>query len=415
MFCMSTTNAHRLARMTGRDPNEAHRAASPLELLFDLAFVLAIGAASGEFAHYVAEAHIAAALGGFGFAMFTICWAWINFTRFASAYDTDDWVYRLLTMVQVIGVVVVALGVPRLFESVDEGEHIDNRIVVIGYVIMRVAVVALWLRAARQDEPRRATALGYAKYIALAQIGWVVVAVIELDYWPTTVIAVLLFTLEAACPIFIERKEGATPWHAHHIAERYALLTIIALGEGIFGTVAAVSAIVEDSGWTVETALVIVAGVGLTFGLWWTYFLLPSGRVLARRRGRQWGWSYGHFAIFASVAATGAGLHVAAYVIEGHSELGAVGAVLSVAIPVIVFCVSLFVLYDYLVGAFDGFHVWLMAGTMAVLVLAVALAAGGASIGLCLIVVMLAPAVIVVGYETIGHRHEAAFLHSIEG
>lgn len=412
----TTTNAHRLARMVGRDPNQAHRAASPLELLFDLAFVLAIGIAADELAHYVAEGHIAAALGGFGFAMFSICWAWINFTWFASAYDTDDWVYRLLTMVQVIGVVVLALGLPRLFESIDEGQHIDNQLLVIGYVIMRIALVAQWLRAARQDPKRRATALVYAKYIALAQVGWVVVALVGLDYWPTVTIAVALFTAEATVPIFAERKTSGTPWNAHHIAERYALLTIIALGEGIFGTVAAVSAIVEETGsWTMEPVLVIIAGIGLTFGLWWNYFLIPSGRILAQRRGRQWGWSYGHFVIFLSVAATGGGLHVAAYVIEGHSHLGAVGAVLAVAIPVLVFCASLFVLYDYLVGSFDPFHLWLGGGALLLLIVAVALAAGGASIGLCLIVVMLAPAVIVVGYETIGHRHEAAMMARIEG
>src|SRR3954454_8420156 len=102
---------HRRARMGGRDPDESHRVATPLELLFDLTFVVAYGRAADELAHYLAEDHLKAALLGFGFCAFAITWAWINFSWFASAYDTDDWVYRLLTMLQMVGVLVLALGI----------------------------------------------------------------------------------------------------------------------------------------------------------------------------------------------------------------------------------------------------------------------------------------------------------------
>ena len=96
--------------MTGRDPDESHRAATPLELLFDLTFVVAFGIAADELAHYLAEDHIRTSLLGFCFVAFAISWAWINFSWFASAYDTDDWVFRLLTLVQMVGVLVLALG-----------------------------------------------------------------------------------------------------------------------------------------------------------------------------------------------------------------------------------------------------------------------------------------------------------------
>src|SRR6195952_1370774 len=96
----SRTLSHRLARMTGRDPGQAHRAATPLELLFDLAFVVAFGQAADQMAHLVAGGHIAPGLGAFVFAMFSVCWAWINFSWFASAFDTDDWFFRVATMVQ---------------------------------------------------------------------------------------------------------------------------------------------------------------------------------------------------------------------------------------------------------------------------------------------------------------------------
>ena len=408
METMSTQIVSRLVRMTGRDPAESHRGATPLELLFDLAFVLAIGQAADSFAHLLAEGHIASALGGFAIAMSSICWAWINVTWFASAYDTDDWYYRLLTMVQLIGVVVLALGIPALFESIDHGEHVNNQLVVVGYVVMRIALVAQWLRAARQDPERRATAIAYAKLVSIAQVGWLACAFIPLDFWPTLVFAGVLFAVEMTVPPIAERKSSGTPWHPHHMAERYGLLTIIALGEGIFGTVAGVSAIVESQGWSLEAVLVIVAGVGLTFGLWWTYFIVDTGAVLAMHRKRLWGFGYGHILVFMAVAGTGAGLHVAAYVIEEHSELGTLGAVLSVAIPVAVFCGTVFGLYLYLTRFFDTLHVWLMSAATGVILIAIACAVLGASIGWCLIVLMLAPAMIVVGYETVGHRHAEA-------
>ena len=102
--------AHHRRRFSGRDPDEAHRAATPLELLFDLTFVVAFGIAANELAHYLADGHVWPGILGFVFATFAVSWAWINYSWFASAYDTDDWVFRLATMVQMVGVIVLALG-----------------------------------------------------------------------------------------------------------------------------------------------------------------------------------------------------------------------------------------------------------------------------------------------------------------
>lgn len=406
---------HRLLRMTGRNPHEPHRSATPLELLFDLTFVVAISQASSQLAHLLAEGHVASGLTAFGFSMFAICWAWINFSWFASAYDTDDWFYRITTMVQMIGVLVLALGLPAVFHSIDEGEHLDNGIVVAGYVIMRIAMVAQWLRAAKDDPARRRVALSYAGFITLAQVGWIALAWADPTIGVVFLVAPLLYLIELGGPVVSEARFGDTGWHPHHIAERYGLLTIITLGEGVFGTVASVSAVVEKQGWSSEAILLVVAGIGLTFGLWWNYFVLPSGPMLARYRRRSWVWGYGHIVVYASIAATGAGLHVAAYLIEGVAEIGIFGAVLSVAIPVLIFCASLFVLYSLLVGEVDTFHIGLFAGTVIVLAVAAVLAAAGASLGLCLLVVTAAPAVIVIGYEALGYRHQAAVLARASG
>ena len=116
--------SHRLRRMTGRDPHEQNRVATPLELLFDLTFVIAFGLSAAQLADLLADGHVGAAVAGFAFSTFGVSWAWINFSWFASAYDTDDWLYRLTTMLQMIGVIVLALGVDlpdRALMSVEPG------------------------------------------------------------------------------------------------------------------------------------------------------------------------------------------------------------------------------------------------------------------------------------------------------
>ncbi len=365
--------------MTGRDPHESHRAATPLELLFDLTFVVAFGVAASEFAHVLAAGHVAAGLAAFFFAMFAVCWAWINFSWFASAYDTDDWIYRLMTMLQMVGVIILALGLPQLYASIEHGGRVDNSVVVAGYVVMRISMVAQWLRAASQDPQRRRACLTYALWITVAQIGWIV-SIFVLTSVPVTFAIVLTLTLlELAGPFIAETRLGGTPWHAHHIVERYALFAIIALGEGVVGTVASLSAVVGEQGWSVAAVFVGVAGTGLTFGMWWTYFVFPPAAILHVRRERSFLFGYLQIPVFASIVATGAGLHVAAYYVEHHSELGSVATVLSVVIPVGAFITSVYVLYTVITYTVHLFHVLLLVLTAAVLGLAVLLAANGIS------------------------------------
>ena len=400
---------HRVRRMAGRDPHEVHRAATPLELLFDLTFVVAFSQAANELSHYLAEGHIRTAIVGFCFAMFAVCWAWINFSWFASAFDTDDWIYRTATMVQMIGVIILALGLPTMFASIDAGELVDNRVMVGGYIVMRVAMVFQWLRAARQDPIRRPACLTFAVTISMAQVGWIVVLLAETSVLVMFLWVVVLVAVELLGPIIAERKVR-TPWHAHHIAERYGLLAIIALGEAIIGTVAALSVVIEQTGWTFDATVLGLAGIGLTWGLWWIYFIVPSAEILHAHRERAFLWGYGHIVVFAGIAAVGAGLHVAAYYLEGVSHLDATATILAIAVPLGIVIVGIYALYSYLVRDFDPFHLFLLAGTIAVLVVAVVLAAAGARMTVCLLVLGLAPLVTIVGYELRGHRHLAAVL-----
>ncbi len=284
--------SHRHRPLSGRDPNEAHRTATPLELLYDLTFVVAFGTAANELAHYLAEGHFGAAIGGFCFAVLAVVWAWMNYSWFASAYDNDDWVFRVATMVQMVGVIILSLGIPEMFASIDRGVALDVVVMVVGYVVMRVSMVFLWWLVARDDPARAPAARKYIWTIGVAQFGWVGLALLGLPISTFLLLGSVLFALELAGPVLAERR-SPTPWHARHLAERYGLLVIITLGEGVLGTVVALNALVHtEHGWTLDAALLAVAGTGLTFGLWWMYFVVPWGEVLGRHRSaRQYGAS----------------------------------------------------------------------------------------------------------------------------
>src|SRR4051812_48724813 len=398
---------HRRRRFRGRDPEEDHRASTPLELLFDLTIVVAFGTAADELAHYLAEGHAGAGVVGFLLASFAVTWAWLNYSWFASAYDTDDWVFRLATMIQMVGVIVIALGLAPMFASLDHGATLNTHVVVGGYVIMRVALLSLWWQVSRHDPDRAPAARAYITGVGLAQLGWVAVALADVPVGASLALFFALIGVEMAAPFLAERK-AQTPWHPHHIAERYGLLVIITLGEVILGTVAALNAVVHgEAGWSVDAALLALAGVGLAFGCWWAYFVVPWGEALVRHRRRAFPFGYGHLLIFAPLAAMGAGLRVAASALEGEAGIGATATVLSVAVPVAAYVTVFYLLYALVIRVRDPFHLLLVGGTAAVIVLAVVLAAAGVGVPVCLVVLALAPAVTVVGYETLGHRHIA--------
>jgi low temperature requirement protein LtrA len=300
--------------MRGRDIHESHRVSTPLELLFDLTFVVAIAAAASQLHHAAAEQHLAQGLVGFATTFFAIWWAWMTFTWFASAYDTDDAPYRLLTMVQMVGVLVLAAGVPGAAQG-------DFTTITMGYVVMRAGLIALWARAALEHPERRRTCLRYAIGIAVVQALWV--ARLLLPASMGLVSFVLLALVEIAIPIWAARA-GHTPWHAHHIAERYGLFTIIVLGECVLGATNAVSGVIKATGWSWNVALVGFGSTSLILSLWWVYFLVPSGRALHEHRDRAFRWGYGHAAVFLSLAALGAFLEVVADQLQ--TRAGATGA-----------------------------------------------------------------------------------------
>jgi low temperature requirement protein LtrA len=322
--------------MRPRSPHEPHRVATPLELLFDLVFVVAIAEAAGGLHHAIAQAHVAQGLIGYAMVFFAIWWAWMNFTWFASAYDTDDLPYRLTVFVQITGALILAGGIPAMFET-----ERPNVAVVGGYVVMRLALVTQWLRAAKADPTRRVTARRYAAGVALVQALWI----LPLFAPSTWAVAFPSFVvLELLVPAWAERA-AATTWHPHHIAERYGLLTLIVLGESILSATAAVQSAMMAGASLSRLAPLIVGGLLVVYSLWWFYFDRPAHDLLTTMR-RAFFWGYGHYVVFAAAAAVGAGLGVAIDHATGQASIGPVGAGAAVSIPSALYLLSLWILLD---------------------------------------------------------------------
>lgn len=310
--------------MTARDPEQEHRAATPLELLFDLCFVVAVSQAAAQLHHALGEGHAGSGLIGYAMVFFAIWWAWMNFTWFASAYDTDDAPYRLLTLLQMAGVLVLAAGVEAAFTQY------DFALITYGYVLMRVAMIAQWLRAAKEHPEGRSTSLRYAGGIAVVQVGWLLRLLLP-HPWDYAGFAVLVLA-EIAVPAWAELRGRGTSWHPDHIAERYGLFTIIVLGEVILGSLNAVQSGFSEHGLSADLVLVAVGGLVLVFALWWIYFAGQNTRLPSTKIALTWG--YAHYLVFAAVAALGAGLEVAVAVAEHHAHISERAGAFAVAAPV---------------------------------------------------------------------------------
>lgn len=338
---MSTKPLPFHVRMRARPADEEHRAATPFELLFDLVFVVAVASLVTQLAHATVEGELGAKIWPFLMVFFAIWWAWMNFTWFSSGYDTDDVAYRVFGAVQMAGVLVLAAGVPAAFD------HFDFTAVTIGYLVMRIGLVALWLRAAVEHPDTRAVSIRYAIGIGTLQVLWIARLLLAPDFFPIPIF-ILLAALELLVPFYANRY-GTDPWHPGHIAERYGLFVIILLGEGVLAATNGVQAALAASGVTGALVTVGVAGLVILVGLWWVYFLQPAGEGLTRRRSWSFYWGYGHYFLFAAVAAVGAGLEVAVEVTGHHTAVEPELAGYVVAVPVALTLALIWILHRPLV------------------------------------------------------------------
>jgi low temperature requirement protein LtrA len=273
---------------------------TPLELFFDLVFVLAITQCTTLMAHEPTWEGLGKAMLVFGL----LWWAWAAYAWLTSVVDPEEGAVRIVMFATMAGLLICSLCVPRAFEDL----ALDFAI---AYGVVRAAHIALFTIASRDDPTFRRSVMGIAVSTTIA-VGLLVLASafdgpIQAGLW-----ALALF-FDTAIP-YVFGSEG---WHLvpSHFAERHGLIVIIALGESIvaIGVGAGI-----DTHLDAGTATAAVLGVALTAAMWWAYFdivsIVNTRRLAEAEVGREQNelardaYSYIHLPIVAGIILVALGL-----------------------------------------------------------------------------------------------------------
>ncbi len=322
-----------------RSVHEPNRAATPLELFYDLVYVVAIAFLAGQLHHSLTDwHHVQMSILMYFWIFWCIWWPWNTYTFFASGYDTDDAQFRLASFMQMIGVIIIAIGIKPAFQSQ------DFMLIMLGYVVMRIPYILMWLKVARDDEGSRRVALRYAIGVFIVQCGWTL-TVLFYQSWTAWV---LLLIAELLVPWFAERstdKGKNTKYHPEHLEERMGLLTIIVLGESILASVNAFDSAFKS--FTPELGMSISGALLILFSMWWLYFDDKVEHELHNEKN-TFIWAYGHYFVFAAAAAVGALISVCVDSVTDHGHISVAYATLGLGISISVYLVAVWVCHDYI-------------------------------------------------------------------
>lgn len=328
----------RLIRAKGavgaRSVEEEHRVSTPLELFFDLCFVVAVGQAGRELAHAIGQDQIGHGLASYAAVFFAVWWPWMNYSWFASGFDPDDIPFRLATFVQIAGSLVIAAGVPRAFE------HRDFAVVVVGYVVLRLAFASQWIRVYRDNPQLRTTAARWGGGVLVVQVLW---CLLQLTHGQAYQIGFAVLVLAELLVPYWASRTGRLPFHPHHIAERYGLFTLIVLGETVSAATIAIQEATSEHEGLRELLALALGGLLIVFVAWWVYFAHEMAELLAEDNS-PFLWGYGHYVVFGSAASIGAGIEVAAAWTTGTEHISAYLAAAAVTVPSAVFFVVVWAL-----------------------------------------------------------------------
>jgi low temperature requirement protein LtrA len=304
--------------------------------------VIAIASAAKGLEHDISSGHAGAGVVKYLIAFFCILWPWNMFTWFASSFDNRDVAYRIKIMCFMIGAMFMAASMPGFFER---GDLVYT---FIGFVIMRMAFTALWIRVWKDNPSHRRPAIRIAVGQLLVQGYWGIVVFAPKGGSPLQYgLFILGILIELFIPWYAHKAEDRH-WHKHHIIERFGLLNIIVLGEVLLGSAVTLKTAFAGN---LHPSLLIVAlcGIITAFLLWWLYFA-ESDHLGDAGIKRVFTWAYGHVFVFAAGAAVGAGLTILGeYVAEAAHHGGAVfaaGPAAAFTIPVALYLAGLWFVRD---------------------------------------------------------------------
>jgi low temperature requirement protein LtrA len=264
---------------------------TPLELFFDLVFVLAITQCTSLMAAEPTWTGLAKGVA----VLAVLWWSWVGYAWLTSVVDPEEGAVRLVIFGAMAALLVAALCVPGAFGG-------SAFLFACAYGVVRAAHIGLFLLASRDDPALRNSVLGLAAGSALG-VGLLVVASF-LDGAPQGALWLLAVLLDVGEPYLF----GAEGWRLSpgHFAERHGLVLIIALGESIV-------AIGVGAGAVVDTGVVVAAtlAIAVTAALWWLYFdvvaLVAERRLVRAAVGREQNemardsYSYLHFPMIAGI------------------------------------------------------------------------------------------------------------------
>ena len=271
---------------------------TPLELFFDLVFVLAIT----QCTQLMSNDPTWAGLGKGLLVLGVLWWSWVGYAWLTSVVDPEDDAVRGVMFAAMAGLLVVALCVPKSFGDL-------GLTFALAYGVVRAAHIGLFVIASRDDPDLRRSVLGLAGSTAVGVA--LLAGASSLDGLAQGALWGLALALDMAGPYFI----GAEGWKLvpRHFAERHGLILIIALGESIVAIGVGVGG---DLSFAQGAAAVV--GMGLAAALWWLYFDVVA-TVAARRLeraevGREQNemardsYSYLHFPMVAGIVLVALGL-----------------------------------------------------------------------------------------------------------
>jgi low temperature requirement protein LtrA len=303
--------------------DEGERHASWLELFFDLVFVVAITELSSQ----LVTDHSAGGFLRFAALFIPVYVAWQGYMAYATRFDTDDLAFRAAYFAAMLAIAAMAV----LIDDVARGEHSAG--FAVAYVVLRSIMLALYWRAWRAVPEARALIRFYGFGYAVGAALWIVSLVFPTPW--RYVVWVVAQAIELSLPPLSTRLHRRIPTSPRHLPERWALFTLIVLGESIV----AVAISTSDAEWSFTSAAAGVLGFGAVAAVWWLYFDRQASVVLSGSTMSIVIYSYAHIPLLMGLAATSAGLRL---VIEraGEDTLGA-GASVALLGGVVLYLFSL--------------------------------------------------------------------------
>ena len=292
--------------LTTQEDGDRH--ASWLELFFDIVFVVAIT----ELSHQLVLDHSVDGFLRFAALFVPVFVAWQGYMAYATRFDTDDLVFRAAYFAGMLAVAAMA----TLIGDVAHGAHGAG--FAVAYVCLRSLVVALYWRAWRAVPEARPLVALYGGGYGLAAAAWLASLALDtpLRYWVWGIALVF----ELSLPPCSTRLHQRIRTSARHLPERWALFTLIVLGESVVSIAAATA----GTNWRLASATAAVLGFAAVAAVWWLYFDRQANVVLQGSAASVIVYSYAHLPLLLGLAAMSAGVSL---LIEhaGDDELGAGG------------------------------------------------------------------------------------------